>query len=93
MCCGSLHQQFRDLHRVEGGALADLVAAGEEVQPDALGLGEVAADAADVDVVLVGGVERRGEAVVGAVVEQRHAGGLLHPGLVPVRFAGFPICC
>mmetsp|Transcript_13737 Transcript_13737/g.34646 ORF Transcript_13737/g.34646 Transcript_13737/m.34646 type:complete len:295 (+) Transcript_13737:148-1032(+) len=69
----ALQQQLRDLHGVERGALLDLVAAHEELQPLVAGLRDVAAHAADVHVVVVGGVQRRGEAVGGAVVDDLHA--------------------
>ena len=42
-------ERFRDLHRVERGALAELIAADEQVEPHAFGLREVAADSSDVD--------------------------------------------
>ncbi len=46
-------QQLRDLHRVEGGAFAELVAADEHVDAPAVGLADVLPDAAGVDVILI----------------------------------------
>ena len=42
-------ERIRDLHRVERSALAELIAADEQVEPHAFGLREVAADSSDVD--------------------------------------------
>ena len=42
-------ERFRDLHRVERGAFAELITADEQVEPHAFGLREVAADSSHVD--------------------------------------------
>ena len=59
---------------VGGGAFADLVAAAPQAQ--AVGVGEVGADAADEDDVLVAGVQGHGVALIGQVVHQAAAGGV-----------------
>lgn len=53
-----LEQQLRDLDGVGGSALADLVAAAPEVQTALVG--QVLTNAADIDDVLIGRVERMG---------------------------------
>ncbi len=70
-------QQLRDLHRVEGGTLLDLVAAHKEVKAASVRAADVAAHAADVDIIARGGVQRCGEAVGGAACTQR---GVLRQG-------------
>ena len=68
-----LEQEFGTLHGIERSTLLDLITAHEEIEALVVGLGDVLTNATDVDVVVVGGVERGGEAVVRAVVNERHA--------------------
>ena len=65
-------QQLRDLHGVGRRALAYLVAAAPEVQPALVG--QIVADAADVDEVLIARVERHGVDLARKVVGQLAAG-------------------
>ena len=83
-----LDQVLRDLDGVGRRALANLVAAApERERAHALGRGEVATDAADVDEVLVGGLERHGIAARGGVVHDLHARRRLERGAAAaVRF-------
>ncbi len=74
--CLLVEEEFGDLNGVEGCAFAELVAADEEAQRLTGRVGDVGADAADEDVVLVGGVNGGGEFIVGAVVDDGDAGGL-----------------
>mmetsp|Transcript_26181 Transcript_26181/g.46566 ORF Transcript_26181/g.46566 Transcript_26181/m.46566 type:complete len:333 (+) Transcript_26181:63-1061(+) len=69
-----LEQQLGHLHRVQRRALFDLVAAHKELQPLVSWLAYVTAHAADVHVVVEGGVQGGGEAVVSAVVDDLNAG-------------------
>ena len=66
-------EHFRDLHGVERGALAELIAADEQVEPHALGLREVAADSSDVDGVAARRDRRHREEVLLAVVHNLDA--------------------
>ena len=61
-----------DLHRVEGGTLADLVTDDPEIQ----GVVEnnVFADAADEAIVLAGGVQGHGENLVSRIIDHLNAG-------------------
>ena len=69
-------ERFGDLDRVEGGALAEVVAGEEQRQAAAVGDGGVLAEPADVGDVAAGDVERGGH------VGQQHAGGV---GAAPRR--------
>src|SRR4051794_18853943 len=70
---GRSQDQLGDLDGGEGRAFAELVAADEQVVAEAGGLAGVGADTADQDVVAAGGLEGRGEAVGGAVVDDLEA--------------------
>ena len=80
--CSLLGQQFRDLDAVGGSALADLVAAAPEAE--AIFVGQVGTDTSHIDDVLAGGIQRHGVLLVGQVIHQLHAGGILQhlPGLL-----------
>ena len=69
-----LEQQLRDLDGVGGSALADLVAAAPEVQTALVG--QVLTNAADIDDVLIGRVERHGVDLVLEVVDELAARGV-----------------
>ena len=69
-----LDEVFRYLYGVEGSALADLVAG--EPEGDAVIVGEVFADAADVDIVFASGLEGHGVDVVLRVVDESDARGV-----------------
>src|SRR5690606_23211807 len=83
--CRLRQEAFRNLDGGERRAHAELVAGDEEAPAPVEGfaaandcfLGRIGADAADEDVVAAGGLERRGEGVAGAVVDdpQGLAGG------------------
>src|SRR5687767_808952 len=79
--CGGLgaagaDEHLGDLDRVEGRALAQLIAADEQVEAEPLGLRQVAADAAHVDRIAARGDRRHREAVAVALVDDLDAGGL-----------------
>ena len=65
-----LEEELGALNGVQRGTLLDLITADEEVQTIVTGLGDVLTDATDVDVIVVGGVERGGETVVRAVINE-----------------------
>ena len=64
-------EQLGDLHRVERGALAQIV--GDDPQIQAVRHGRIAADAADIDRVLARGFDRRDIAFIGAVIDDDDA--------------------
>ena len=66
-------QQLGNLHGIQRGALLDLVAADEQVEPGVARPRDVAPHAPDEHAVAVAGVQRRGEAVGRAVVDDGHA--------------------
>ena len=68
-----LEEELGALNGVQRGTLLDLITADEEVQTIVTGLGDVLTDATDVDVIVVGGVERGGETVVRAVINDGDA--------------------
>ena len=72
-CWRLLGQQLGDLDGVGGGTLADLVAAAPQAQ--AVGIGQVGTDAADVDDILAGGVQGHGVLLGIQVIHQLDAGG------------------
>ena len=69
-----LDEVFGDLHGIEGGTFLDLVAA--EPEGETVGVGQVLADAPDEDVVLTGGEQGHGIALVGGVVDDGDALGV-----------------
>ena len=68
-----LEEELGALNGVQRGTLLDLITADEEVQTIVTGLGDVLTDAHDLEVIDFGGVERGGETVVRAVINDGDA--------------------
>ena len=69
----ALRQQLRDLHRVQRGALEQLIGGDEHRDRMAGGIAEILADAADQHVVLARGIDRHREIIFRAIVDDPHA--------------------
>src|SRR5690554_4924065 len=63
-------QVLRNLHRVQGGSLADLIRYGPEAE--SLVVGQVLADTTHVDRVFAAEAERHGILLLGGIVDHHH---------------------
>ena len=67
-----LEKQLCDLNSIGCGALADLIAAAPQAKP--IGIGEIGADAADINKILIAGIQRHGVNILRKVIDQAAAG-------------------